>query len=169
MQALGWIIANARLGWIIANARLGWIIPNASSWVNNTKGHIHVLAWLMYSRHSLELFDEWCQNHGEILYSHHSLELGYCQDDDEILYSGHSLATMRTVQNSKTLAGNISMLYHWLWVTVGLGDHIYKSTTYSKNFCRVSSKYSQSVIIARNYFCHMNYFFVLQNFFIFYM
>ena len=130
---------------------LGWIIPNASSWVNNTKGHIHVLAWLMYSRHSLELFDEWCQNHGEILYSHHSLELGYCQDDDEILYSGHSLATMRTVQNSKTLAGNISMLYHWLWVTVGLGDHIYKSTTYSKNFCRVSSKYSQSVIISYYY------------------
>ena len=95
---------------------LGWIIPNASSWVNNTKCHIHVLARLMYSRHSLELFDEWCQNHGEIL------------------YSGHSLATMRTVQNSKTLAGNISMLYHWLWVTVGLGDHIYKSTTYSKKF-----------------------------------
>ena len=53
---------------------------------------------------------------------------------------------MRTLQNSKALAGNISMLYHWLWVTVGLGDHIYKSTTYSKNFCRVSSKYSQSVI-----------------------
>ena len=99
---------------------LGWIIANASSW---------------------------CQKHGEIPYSHHSLELGHCQDDGEILYSGHSLATMRTVQNSKTLAGNISMLYHWLWVTVGLGDHIYKSTTYSKNFCRVSSKYSQSVIL----------------------
>ena len=126
---------------------LGWIIPNASSWVNNTKCHIHVLARLMYSRHSLELFDEWCQNHGEIPYSHHSLELGHCQDDGEILYSGHSLATMRTVQNSKTLAGNISMLYHWLWVTVGLWDYMYKSTTYSKNFCRVSSKYSQSVII----------------------
>ena len=41
---------------------------------------------------------------------------------------------MRTLQNSKALAGNISMLYHWLWVTVGLGDHIYKSTTYSKKF-----------------------------------
>ena len=138
---------------IIPIQALGWIIPNASSWANNTKCHIHVLARLMYSRHSLELFDEWCQNHGEIPYSHHSLELGHCQDDGEILYSGHSLATMRTVQNSKTLAGNISMLYHWLWVTVGLGDHIYKSTTYSKNFCRVSSKYSQSVIIFKAQLC----------------
>ena len=32
-----------------------------------------------------ELFDEWCQNHGEILYSRHSLELGHCQEDGETL------------------------------------------------------------------------------------
>ena len=129
----------------------------------------------MYSRHSLELFDEWCQNHGEILYSHHSLELGYCQDDGEILYSGHSLATMRTVQNSKTLAGNMSMFWQvvlesvmtnfskfksfggkYLYVvSLALGNsrslrpYVQINHLFRKFLRGVLSKYSQSVTLAR--------------------
>ena len=129
----------------------------------------------MYSRHSLELFDEWCQNHGEIPYSHHSLELGHCQDDGEILYSGHSLATMRTVQNSKTLAGNMSMFWQvvlesvmtnfskfksfggkYLYVvSLALGNsrslrpYVQINHLFRKFLWGVLSKYSQSVTLAR--------------------
>ena len=137
----------------------------------------------MYSRHSLELFDEWCQNHGEILYSHHSLELGYCQDDGEILYSGHSLASvveqaMRTFQNSKTLAGNMSMFWQvvlesvmtnfskfksfggkYLYVvSLALGNsrslrpYVQINLLFRKFLRGVLSKYSQSVTLARRSF-----------------
>ena len=76
---------------------------------------MQALGWIIANASS------WCQKHGEIPYSRPSLANVFEQ-------------AMRTLQNSKALAGNISMLYHWLWVTVGLGDHIYKSTTYSKKF-----------------------------------
>ena len=82
----------------------------------------------------------WCLTHWAIEFA-----IDFNIRNGKILYSRYSLASvfeqaMRTLQNSKALAGNISMLYHWLWVTVGLWDHMYKSTSYSENFCGVSSQ-----------------------------
>ena len=76
----------------------------------------------------------WCLTHWAIEFA-----IDFNIRNGKILYSRYSLASvfeqaMRTLQNSKALAGNISMLYHWLWVTVGLWDHMYKPTTYSKKF-----------------------------------